>query len=236
MDPRRPAVLFGVLDVGLHRLKFVVVTIGCTAPLLPADHPLLLEQARAVPGFDAISNAPRHGGRRRRQPSWDRRPWPPRRSCPGLLLFVPSLNPSMFRGVDCSRVVEEVRPSQVANTSRQRAEPDAGQVADGVHSHLRVIRARLHRHVTATLGGVEDLVGETSCWPRAGRWLTIPTGPCRPPKMMARTQFVSVSADAGRPSASPGWRRTRDCLRSHHPTRSPESSCRPSWSTAAAAR
>ena len=147
-------------------LELLVVAVGCAAALLPADHPLLLEQRGAVPGLDAISNAPRHQVGAAGQPVRTVALGHPDVLVQGVgvlgLEVVGSvLEPEHVSGRRLfARRRRRPAEAQLRILHRDGAEPDAGQVADRVHRDLRVVRARLHADVAAALGGVEDLVGE----------------------------------------------------------------------------
>ena len=155
------------------------------------------------------------------------------------MLLVPSLNPSMFRGVDCSRVVDEVRPKPSCEYFTATVpNPTRARLRIGVHGHLRVVRARLHADVTAALGGVQDLVGELRQVGQRGRALVGDAEPVlavlleeRWPEPDRQRQLRTRADPAPHPYHPAAH---RDCPRSHRSARHPRpaSSARPSWSTA----
>ena len=123
-----------------------------------------------------------------------------------LRLLVPSLNPNMFRGVDWSRVVDDVRPKPSCEY-RTATVPNP-------------TRARLRMACTATCGSLAHACTQMSpphlagsmislgnfgrSASAAGRWSAMPN---RSLPSLAKNDgpnpIVSVSADAGSPSASP---------------------------------
>ena len=74
---------------------------------------------------------------------------------------MPSLKPIRLRGVTCDVVVDDgATEALLRPADRRRAAGDAGEVADRVEEHLRVVTTRLHAEVAAATVGIELVARE----------------------------------------------------------------------------
>ncbi len=216
-------------DVGVHRDQRAVASLQlevrlgellaagqrrALGPVAP-DQRLLLAQAGAVPRLDAHVDPAGHevgavgepGGRRRRRRD------APRRTCrrsvrsSTLRLAVPSLKPSRLRGGLLLRGGRGgAAEAELGPAHRHGAEPDPGEVADGVHRDLGVVRR------TPGCTGRRRCGSGRGCRPGSAAARAAPpacgrrgrTGPCRRcSNSDGPNPNVSVSPEAGSPWASP---------------------------------